>query len=703
MALVFVPVIALLALLASSALAAIRDLRAGERPGPSELAWLAVPAAALVLAATWCARGLYTGGPGELVAYALAALVAYATALLRWRIVGALRRRLGSHRAEALLAVVALLACCALAVLSLEVPYSDPAQTPEARFFAIEALVVLGALTFLYFLFQRRGIGIALGVGLCSLTGVAQFFLVSFKQAAILPGDLYALRTAVSVSGGYVYAVDGRVALGLACALLAVAASALVIPSPTREGLPCGRRALANLAAAALVGVALGCGLCLPSYADDLGVVVDYWFTLDYYRRQGFFTTFTAIAQRMAIEVPEGYTDEGAAELESAYAAEYDASLGASISRYEATTQFEGEKPSIVCIMNETFSDLSIYDGASWGYSGPSYIGSMDDAVARGSLAVSVLGGGTCNSEFEFLTGVPLAYVGDGKYPYALYDLSEAPSLPKQLSALGYDTTAIHPNEATNWNRDEVYQALGFDRFLSIEEFEGAPVFHSGVTDAATYDKVLEVLEGSEGPQFVFDVTMASHSGYDQNNIPADQLTNYAVEGLGDYDNAQVSEYLACIDASDRELEEFLGRLRDLDRPVVVVFFGDHQPYLSTALNGTLFPDEGETSLEHTLRPRQTTYFIWANYDVSGSSQTSSRDDSSVPYLAAQMLDEIGAPLTDFQKAQLVARRKMPALSLVGACDADRTWVSLSDRESLPAPFDDLARITYFEFARTLT
>jgi len=473
-----------------------------------------------------------------------------------------------------------------------------------------------------------------------------------------------------------------------------------VAPSSAADSRALVRRTLANLACALAAFAALWAGVTVPDYFGQLGVGMEYWYTLDYYERQGFITTFVAVAQDLPVDEPEGYSDESARELEAAYAATYDETLGATEARAAAAEQFAEEQPTVICVMNETFADLSSLEGASWGYAGPERYASVDDALMGGELAVSVIGGGTCNSEFEFLTGIPLAYVGDGKYPYSLYDLSDAPSVAEQLSALGYSTTAIHPNYATNWNRDRVYEMLGFDRFLTIDDFAGAEQFHSGVSDAETYDKVLELLEADDGPQFIFDVTMQNHSSYDQGNIG--EVEQYAVDGLSDYDNDRLSEYLACIEESDRALAELMAELEQLDRPVVLVFFGDHQPALSSIVADALYPDEDPSSLEHSLRTHETTYFVWANYDVAGSAQVSEELPTSPAYLAALMAEAIGAPLSDYQKALLVAREEMPCLSLVGAQGADGTWYELEDADALGAAYDDLASISYLEFASKL-
>lgn len=730
-----VPLLALAAIAACTVALARANARGGaaraeKSLGAARLAWLAVPLVALAAAALWCGSGLYRGGAGELLALDLAALLSAAVTLGRGPLpeplasrlsglgsrlqrhgaAGAGRARAGSAGAGArgaLLSLALLAACAALGFLALELPYNEGLAAMGAGPVLLEMGLVAGILLFLLLLFQGRGAGLALGVALLWVAGLAQYFVLSFKGTAILPSDLLALDTAATVSGSYVYAVDGAVVLGLACVLLAAAFAQLKRPldiAPSR-GRRFAARARAAAAAAALALLAGAMGL--PDYERDLGVDLNYWNMIESYRRHGMLTSFVAVFRDMPVEVPEGYADASARELEDAYVAEYDATRGASPERAAAEEQFAYTRPSVICIMNESFSDLSVYEGPTWGYAGAENFWSVSTALARGTADVSVMGAGTCNSEFEFLTGVSMAYVGDGKYPYLLYDLSEAPSLARQFSALGYETTAIHPNLATNWNRESVFEQLGFDEFVDSDEFQESPWYHSGRTDASTYDKILEILRESDDPQFVFDITMQNHSSYTQGNIPADQLRNYAPEGLDESTTAQLNEYLACIDASDRDLRYFVEQLSQLDRPVILLFFGDHQPGITPEIVETFYP--GTDDLTQAALCYQSTYALWANYPIA--SGTYAEDGSVVPaetvwdytspaYLAAMMLDVSGAPLTELQKAQLALRDDLPALSIVGTRLADGSWIEADDSRHMPDAYDDLAQITYLEFAR---
>ena len=160
----------------------------------------------------------------------------------------------------------------------------------------------------------------------------------------------------------------------------------------------------------------------------------------------------------------------------------------------------------------------------------------------------------------------------------------------------------------------------------------------------------------SEDPQFIFDLTMQNHGGYETGNIPESYVQTYQPLDVQPSTTVQTNEYLACIKKSDEDLTWFLGQLRNLDRPVVVVFWGDHQPSFADQYNNLYY--DGEDSAVHEARTHQTPYFIWANYDVAGNDQTSQQRDMGLNSLGATLLDIIGAPMTDFKSQRLAFVRR---------------------------------------------
>jgi hypothetical protein len=646
-----------------------------------------------------------------------------------------------THRRLYALALLGLAAT--LGMLTIELPWNRATLLWGPSYWWLEIALVGLTLLAPYYFGGRRGSWAMPAMLFWQFVGVAQYFVRRFKNAAILPSDLLALGTAAAVSGQYTYSIDARVlvAAGVGCAAWYVLSlldptwtMAAPEPEDAQEQGGEGARGTGALRArwrrmpnsARGISCVLLCAalVLVPNYMDLFRVKILYWYSINYYENQGFLPTFVAVLQDMPIKKPKGYKAATGEEATTALASRYDKHRGASEERTAAEAQFEELTPSVIVVMNESFADLSVLDNLRSDYTGPSFFNSLQGTLWRGKLYVDVHGGGTCNSEFEFLTGNSLGYIGAGKYPYSTIQMVNKgiDSLASQLSALGYGTCAIHPNYASHWHRNRVYPALGFDRFLAIDDFGGFPHrvpggsgrletstgiegFHSGVSDQATYERILEELASSEQPQLFFDVTMQNHGSYNQKNIPADKLTNY--QPTDTYEDptfletpARLNEYLSCIEESDRALEWLVGQLKELDRPVVLVFFGDHQPSLSIDYNDAWYQDEDD--LTHTQRVYHANYLVWANYDVAGQQQAGAELDVSVDTLAARVLDAIGAPLSDYQKAQLACGTQILATNLHGYLGADGTWYTAKQDGPYAELYRQMALVEYHNFGAKL-
>ena len=555
--------------------------------------------------------------------------------------------------------------------------------------------LVCGAL---YFLGQRHGAFPAAGMVVLVVFGIAESFLDRFKNTAILPSDLTALGTAAAVAGGYTYTLNTTCLWSIIFGALALLLMAFVVPPKARKvKLPL--RVLGNLACAALLSISFLGIYNGQDLQEKFNFKLWYWDLRVNYEERSTIVAFMAAAQDLKIDVPEGYTSDSARSLEAELDDAYDRGRGASAARQQASAQFEQTQPNVIAIMNESYADLSIFDDLHAGYTATPYLTNATDGMVRkGFATVSVHGGNTCNSEFELVSGISMGFIGYAKYPYLQYDFLDTNTLAKQFKALGYGTVAMHPNYPGNWNRETIYRNMGFDTTYFIYDFaDDAPSFHSGLADGVTYDKVLESLKENDEPQFVFDVTMQNHGGYDRGNIPAEYQQNYQPSDFGDAEStAKLNEYLACVVKSDEDLKTFLDELSALDEPTVVVFYGDHQPNITRDINDALYPNEPE--LIHAARITKTPYFIWANYDVAGTSGMTSAD-VSVNFLGATLLETIGAPLSDYQKAQLQLSEQLPLVNANGYMASDGTWYSYDDQSPVSAAINQLNTLQYYNFA----
>lgn len=705
-----VPIAGLLVVLLSCTLyqRRYRDASCGERA--AAIAWALPFAAVLLVLAVMCASGLYVSRIRYLdVAVALVSAGGCVTQLRTWVqdklafFTGALSHVIVGAR-DCLLIVLSVF----VAFVVVELPYNELLLSMSLDKVFLNLGIIAAAFLAFYFFGTRRGALLAVGVLACGIIGLAQYFIVLFKNSAIIPSDLLALGTAAAVSGGYRYVIGAAQVVSIGLALFDIGLLSLMRPGPVAMRALASRSArrssaLAREGAGVVIGACLIAFVLTVNLSDAFGLDRGFWNSLDVYRRQGFVASFISLAQNSRIEVPDGYTEASASQVLEDYAQRFDESQGASESRLAAERQFAEEEPSVVVIMNESFADLSIYDGLNVGYPGPVNLLSTEGTLSKGYVYTSVLGGGTCNSEFEFLTGISMGFVGSQNQPYMMYDFTDVGTLAKQFADAGYQTSAVHPQVGTNWNRLNVYPQMGFGAFYDIGFFEAdSPTRHMGMTDAVTYHKVLEILESSAQPQFIFDVTMQNHGGYDTWDLPEGERLDYDVSAIDGADHGQTSEYISLIAQSERDTLAFLDELRDVERPVVVIFFGDHQPAMGQAINELIPGSEEPGSHAHLQRIRMTPYLIWANYNVAGTGDEPIERNLGLYSLAAYASYLIGAPLSDYQKAQMVLLEEVPELDAYGYQGADGHWYLFGDESPFAAAVRDLDWLQYLVFASNL-
>lgn len=582
-----------------------------------------------------------------------------------------------------------------LGFLLLELPWNDGVFAIPQRY-VIDNLLILGlgcAITFLAG--QRTRASLAAFVGLCLMWGTANFFIITFKGQPIVPADLFALGTAASVAGGYSLFLTGR--LVFCWALFAAYCVALAKLCPQRK------RARWDVAANVLAAALLVCLGTMQYQAIDIksdcDVTVDVWDVRGSYATQGTALCFLSRAQELTPKPPEGYSAEAVDAILAPFAEDpltgTDGTVAESPSPDTTGNQNSAapttgdaapeqpealpyDGPNVIAIMNETFSDLSEYPGLEGTNAAPTFFHEVaDDSLAAGDVYVSAMGGGTCNSEFEFLTGASMGNMGGGVYPYVLYDLEGVDNLASYFRGLGYGTHAIHPAEAANWRRDRIYEQLGFDTFDDITTMEDADTFRDLVTDRATYERVLEKIDEGEGPQFVFDVTIQNHGGYDTGLVPAADAVHLESDEV---ENPEVDEFLAAIRRSDEDLRWLVDELNARNEPTIVAFFGDHQPGFADWLFEETFGKPVESaSLEEVQARYRTPYFIWANAAARGKygdtlARIENADVTSLNYLSSLLLDATGLPRDSRALYRSALRQALPAVNLNGYRDAEGTW-----------------------------
>lgn len=261
-----------------------------------------------------------------------------------------------------------------------------------------------------------------------------------------------------------------------------------------------------------------------------------------------------------------------------------------------ATVPADAARPDIVVILSE-----SLFDPRRIGAMAalPDVIPNVRAAIAAGhggEMTVPTFGGGTVRTEFEVLTGLPMDAFPDARFPYVTLVRGEIPGLVRQVAGHGYRTIAIHGNAGSFWNRQNAYQALGFDRFLTKDDFpKDAPIDGRYFSDAAMTDLILRELgpPGAQAPALVVGISIEAHGPY-RHQREANLAEREAIavpDGMPAPQAAEFRDFLYHARHADAELGRLLRALQARGRPTVVLFFGDHLPGLGKAYESLRFAD----------------------------------------------------------------------------------------------------------------
>ena len=479
---------------------------------------------------------------------------------------------------------------------------------------------------------------------------IANYFVITLRDKPIMPADIKAAETAAEVMGGYSFAPSWQMILGIIVVICYAVIDVMVWVKNRPKDKPSLKHrlairgiAIATAIALAIIGINTSTFKNLNSFAWD-GVL------LKSFHEEGMVLTFLKSAYNSGVKKPEGYSRE---------------KVDSYLKEYEKTSldeDYTTQPVNIIMVMNEAFSDLRTV-GLNDKIDVMPFVDSLDNNTTEGSLYVSVFGGGTCNTEFEALTGSSLAFLGTGAYPYTENVTKPMFSLAQYFKGRGFATEAFHANNARNWNRNMVYPNLGFDAFHSIEDYKNfgdITYLHEQPADISDYRYIESVSKDYESKnRFLFNVTMQNHSPYDR-WLDVEKASTVKKYGLNLYVDTQI--YLSMIKASDEEVKQLIKIYQDSDEPTMIIFFGDHQPGLpETAIH------EIYTNLYSNLDLYKSKFFIWTNYDT----KTKHDEHVSANYMPLLVLDRGNFPLPPYIQMLKEVHEKFPIISSQGVMDSD--------------------------------
>lgn len=560
-----------------------------------------------------------------------------------------------------------------VALLFLE--YANPAG-PGLIFYSIRpsCLLRFGVTAFLFyivmgFLFALTGSMRFSGCFLCIFSiifSLTNYFTTTFRGIPILASDLTIMGTAMNVVGNYKYSLD----LTRTITLLGLITWCILLFRVKRLRLPKGKKRISTiLGSAAICFASFWIMIYTPVMTvTPMHVTVNTFRPIKSYRKNGCVLTFMRSIQLMIIHKPDGYSANAAEEIAAPYRSE--------------TSSGNAKTPNVIAIMDEAFADLQAVGDFKTSEDVMPFYHSLTKNTVKGFSYVSVFGGQTANTEFEFLTGLSKAFVPASATPYQLYIKSLLPGLTTHLGNQDYQgMLAFHPFRANGYNRDHVYPNLGFSDFISLKDLDvsASDKIRNFVSDAADFQVIIDQYEQakkkSNAPFYLFNVTMQNHSGYDQDFDNLDMPISIEEK----CDDPELKRYLNLIHHSDTALKSLIEYFSKQKDPTVIVFFGDHEPGLSNEVYSKILGKSVEKlSAEENMNLYKTPFLIWANYDIEEQENV----NISMNYLSTLMLESTGMKLSPFNQFLLDIHKQIPVLTTNGYFGEDGSYYSLKDESS---------------------
>ena len=358
---------------------------------------------------------------------------------------------------------------------------------------------------------------------LTGLTGLlpatVNFYTLQLRGEPFLPWDLTQMEEAAGVAS----AAGLKIQTSMVCSgILLIVLTAVSFVLYRRRPKPVWTVRLVSIAAAAAAFLTLAFGIYLQPVATQwFGIYSDAWMQDRYYRWYGLITGFVTNLTNLEIDAPDDYSEEAVNavldEVEEAGRMTTGPNFPDSYGTTTDPDQIE-KTPTIIYVMDESYWDVSELEqyGVTFDTDLSPNLHALQQTSAYGKVYSPSFGGGTCDVEFEALTGYSVGFLPSGCKPYQQHVTHPMFALPSYLKSQGYQTAAVHCYYAKYWSRNTAYPNLGFDDFISLEDMHGVDkvrsyYWSSGlVTDDSMGDQIIQEYENLKASSDALSSSMLS-------------------------------------------------------------------------------------------------------------------------------------------------------------------------------------------------
>ena len=466
------------------------------------------------------------------------------------------------------------------------------------------------------------------------------YFVYDFRGNELTFGDFKSVATGLSVASNYRFVLNAQ-------AMNTILLTVVFIAGLRKLKIPCRKVWLMRI-------LCLSLAVCSFVYVAEKtqNTVTETWEQKGTYQN-GYLLNFVLSIRDSFVKKPDNYSEKLIQNLEKQYG--------------DVKMSGKEEKPTVIVIMDESFADFNVLGEMKTNQEVMPFIDSLTENTIKGYALASVFGAKTPNSEWEFLTGNSMAYLPPGSVAYQQYLVEEnAYSILDTMKKEDYTCVAMHPYYETGWSRDKVYPMLGFDEMYFLDDFDQSNLMRKYVSDAVMFDQVIKRYEEGKGKEnlFLMGITMQNHGGY------RDTYENFETDVYGtNIFYSDVNQYLSLAHQTDLAVKDLISYFSKEKEPVVICFFGDHQPSLNTAfyrrLNGKGLSG---LTLEELEELYEVPFFIWTNYE----SESETVERTSLNFLSTMLLERAGIPLSPYQSFLSDLRKEVPAMNARAYYSNDR-------------------------------
>ena len=483
------------------------------------------------------------------------------------------------------------------------------------------------------------------------------YFVYLFRGNEFQFADMRSIGTGLSVAGNYQLRLNDKGAY-------VIFATALFIAFVRKCHIK-----FAHAWKMRIIDVMLATIACMIVVVNAYDINTETWEQKGTYRN-GYILNFILGIRDSFVSAPDGYSADAIAQLDKQYEADD--------KDYSKT---DVKDPTVIVIMNESFSNLSVLGDLNTNVEVTPFIDSLKENTTKGYALSSVFGAKTPNSEWEYLTGNSMAFLPSGSVVYQQYISDTPTSIVSNLKDIGYTCVAMHPYYETGWSRNQVYPNIGYDEMHFIDYFDQTKILREYITDQELYDKIIDRYEsrGANEKLYLMGITMQNHGGYGE----AYDNFHEGVYKIGrSYTDA--NQYLSLVHESDKAVENLINYFSKVDDPVEIVFFGDHQPDLEeTFYNRLLHTDIQKLEGEDLEQLYKVPFLIWANYDIKEENV----EKTSNNYLSTYLAEVAGIKKTGYLEYLTKLREEIPAINAIGYWDKNGKFYEIDDKKS---PYYDL-------------